>query len=104
MSMTNKKSTQEYPDKKGLCGACGGEYIQAVYNYRHQFYDRGCAPVNCPSCDYPFQIQQDFESIIRSNASATIDSSGKIRFNYEELSELVNQKLKEVWPKHDKQK
>jgi hypothetical protein len=92
-------SINEHQDQIGICEVCGGEYVKAVYNYRHQFYDEGHAPLNCPTCHYPFLIGVELERIIASNVSLIINPPGKIRVNAEDLVGLIEKKLKEIWPK-----
>lgn len=86
-------------DKFERCGVCGKEYLQAVYNHRHGFYDNGHAPQNCPSCAYPFNFKLEVDKLVESNISVEISASGEVRFNTGDLASLVDKKLKEIWPK-----
>ena len=97
--MNKQRKTEEYPDEIGECRVCGGEYVKAVYNHRHQFYDGGHAPLNCPTCHYPFLIGAELERVISSNVVLIINPSGKIKVNSDDLVGLIEKKLKEIWPK-----
>jgi hypothetical protein len=92
-----KKGQDYYEPQTGNCEVCGENYVVSSLDFDERFsysifYD-------CPECGYNPRFAGKIKELIDVHISASISSTGVVCFNSEELSDLVNEKIRAIWPK-----
>jgi hypothetical protein len=86
--------------KEGECDSCHVIYAKEVEDLGGSNpNDWGYFYKKCPNCFYSPQIKEDISELIRIGISADINDNGKVRFNVQELSDLVINELVKFWSK-----
>ena len=96
------KEEKYYKPIKGNCNICGKNYI--IASTQLDEHDSFQVKYDCPQCGYNPDFERKIENLIEVNISAQINSSGKIRFNSDELAELVDKEIRRIWPKNERTK
>lgn len=87
---------------KGNCIVCGTRYNMQIYEVvvDERFADYVTHP--CPKCKYDPHIKEQIKHAIERDFKLTLTSKHAPSINSKELSDVINEIIKEYWPKNKK--